>query len=63
MEGPLTMLVHGALVALVLFLVMKYILGQSDNKALTRSVLAGCLVSAYMILFGHKLPTQLNPNL
>jgi hypothetical protein len=63
MEGPLTMVVHGGLAALVLFLVMKYVLGQSNSKSLNRSVLAGCFTTSYMILFGHGLPNRLNPNL
>lgn len=63
MEGPLTMILHGSIIAFVLFFVMRYILGQSNNKALTRSVLLGCLSAVYMIMFGHRLPTRLNSNL
>lgn len=63
MESPLTMVLHGALIATVLYLVMKFMLGQSDIKALTRSVLIGLLVSAYMIVFGHGLPKHINSNL
>ena len=62
-EGPLTMVFHGALVALVLYLLMKYLLRQSNTKALTRSVLLGLLVAAYMIVFGHGLPNRVNYNL
>ena len=62
-EGPLTMVCHGALIALVLYLLMKYLLGQSDVKALTRSVLIGLLAATYMIVFGHGLPKRLNNNL
>ena len=62
-EGPIIMVGHGALVAVVLFLLMKYVLGQSDSKALTRSVLFGLLVSAYMVVFGHGLPNKINSNL
>ena len=63
MEGPLTMVFHGALIAVVLYLLMKFALRQSDKKALTRSVLIGLLVSIYMIVFGHGLPTRVNSNL
>jgi hypothetical protein len=62
-EGPLTMVLHGALVAVVLYLLMKYVLGQSDAKALTRSVLLGLLVAVYMLVFGHGLPNRVNSNL
>ena len=63
MEGPLTMVFHGALIAVVLYLLMKFALRQSDKKALTRSVLIGLLVSIYMIVFGHGLPNRVNSNL
>ena len=62
-HGPLNIVMQGALVALVLYLLMKYILGQSDSKALTRSVLLGLLVAAYMIIFGCGLPNKINSNL
>jgi hypothetical protein len=39
---------------------MKFVLGQSQNMALNRSILIGALALAYMILFGHGLPTQVN---
>ena len=63
MENPLIMVLHGALIAVVLYLVMKFMLRQSDTKALTRSVLIGLLVAAYMIVFGHSLPKRINSNL
>ena len=59
-ESPLTMIMHGALSAVVLYLVMKYLLSHSHNKALHRSVLLGLLVAAYMIVFGHNLPGRVN---
>lgn len=63
MEGPLTMVFHGVLITLFLFLIMKFLLKQSTAKALTRSVFIGLLIAAYMIAFGHGLPKKLNPNL
>ena len=62
-EGPLIMVLHGGVIALILFVLMKYVLKQSYTKALSRSVLCGLLASAYMIVFGHKLPTKVNKNL
>ena len=59
-EGPLIMVLHGALIALVLYLVMVYILGQSSPMALSRSVLIGSIAVAYMVLFGHGLPGRVN---
>ena len=63
MEGPLTMVFHGVLIAVVLYVLMKYVLGRSDVKSLNRSVLVGLLSAAYMIVFGHKLPLSVNRNL
>ena len=59
-EGPLIMVFHGSIIAAVLFVVMKYILKQPDNKAISRSVLCGLLAASYMIVFGHNLPTKMN---
>ena len=52
-EGPLDMVFHGVLLALVLYAVMTFLLGQSKSKSLARSVLVGSLAVSYMVLFGH----------
>ena len=39
---------------------MKFALRQSQTMALNRSILIGALALAYMILFGHGLPTHIN---
>ena len=57
------MVVHALLIGLVLYLVMVFLLGQSAMVAENRSILIAALVLAYMILFGHGLPTSLNKNL
>lgn len=57
------MVVHAVTIALVLFLVMRFVLGQSRSVAEDRSVLIGALVLAYMVLFGHGLPTRVNPRI
>jgi F0F1-type ATP synthase membrane subunit b/b' len=63
MEGALTMLVHAIIIAIFLYVVMKFALSQSNEKAIDRSVLIGALVLIYMILFGHGLPTHVNKNI
>jgi len=63
MEGPLTHVLHGAIIAAVLYVVMKFGLKQRDAKALSRSVLGGLLAAAYMIVFGHKMPGRVNSQL
>jgi hypothetical protein len=60
MEGPLTHLFHAFIITLVLYVLMKFALGQSQTMALNRSILLGAVALAYMILFGHGLPTQVN---
>lgn len=63
MESGLTMVVHSVVLALVLYLVMRYALGQSAAVAEDRSVLLGALILAYMVLFGHGLPKRVNPRI
>lgn len=63
MERGLIMVVHSIIIGIVAFLAMRYGLGQSVVKAENRSVLLGSVVLLYMLLFGHGLPTRLNPNL
>jgi hypothetical protein len=63
MEGALMMLVHAIIIAILLYVVMKFALNQSNDKAIDRSVLIGALVLIYMILFGHGLPTRMNKNI
>lgn len=64
METPIMMAVHGALIALVLYVIMRYALGQSDQVAQARSVLVGLVAAAYMVVFGHNVPPMgVNPAL
>ena len=63
MERGLMMAVHSIIIGALAFLVMRYGLGQSAMKAENRSVALTGFVLLYMVLFGHGLPTRLNPNL
>ena len=60
MERGLTMVLHSAVLAGLLYLLMRFVLGQPDMVAENRSILVGALVLAYMVLFGHGLPTAMN---
>jgi len=42
---------------------MIFVLGVQQKVAENRSILVSALVLIYMILFGHGLPTHLNPNI
>jgi hypothetical protein len=59
MDSPLTHLLHAVGIAVVLYLVMRFALGQSATMALNRSILLGAVSVIYMILFGHGLPTHM----
>lgn len=60
MEGPLTHVLHAFIITLLLYVLMKFALRQSQTMALNRSILIGAVALAYMILFGHGLPTRVN---
>lgn len=60
MEVPLIHLFHAFIIFVILYLIMRYGLFQSQNMALNRSLLLSAIALIYMILFGHRLPTQVN---
>jgi hypothetical protein len=62
-ERGLTMLLHSAIIAIIAYVIMKFLLNQPQLVSENRSLLIGAGILAYMILFGHGLPTKLNPNL
>lgn len=63
MESGFMMFIHSAIITIVLYVIMKYILKQSEMKAQDRSILIGAIVLIYMILFGHGLPRNMNANI
>jgi hypothetical protein len=63
MESGLTMVVHSVVLSGLLYLGLTYGLKQPQVKAVDRSVLVGGVLVVYMTLFGHGLPTRMNPNL
>lgn len=63
MESGFTMFIHSVIITAILYVIMKFILKQSDMVAQDRSILIGALILAYMILFGHSLPTHINRNI
>ena len=60
MEGVLSHLFHAFIITILLFIIMRFALRQSQTKSLNRSVLVGAIALIYMILFGHGLPTHIN---
>jgi hypothetical protein len=63
METGRTMFLHSVVIGMVAYLFMIYALGQSQMVAENRSFLLGAVVLAYMIMFGHGLPTSVNKGL
>jgi hypothetical protein len=63
MEPWIMMVMHSVIIGVVLFIIMFFVLGQKQIVAETRSVLLASLILAYMLLFGHGLPTSINKNL
>lgn len=63
MENGRMMVVHSLLIGVLLYLFMIFVLGQSQMVAENRSILIAALILAYMILFGHGLPTSINKSL
>ena len=63
MEGPLEMVLHGAVVAVIVYVVCKFLFKESESKCMTRSVALGLVVALYMVVFGHRMPGKVNPNL
>jgi hypothetical protein len=63
MESGFTMFIHSAIITVILYVIMKFILKQSEMVAQDRSILIGALVLVYMILFGHSFPSNINKNI
>lgn len=63
MDRGLTMIVHAAIIGIILYLIMRYVLKQEVPVAEDRSVLIFAVVVMYMVLFGHGMPTTINHNI
>ena len=57
------MVLHSLVIGIVLYIFMKFVLGQKQVVAENRSILLAALVLAYMIVFGHGLPGSINKSL
>jgi hypothetical protein len=63
MEKGRTMVLHSAIICILLYLFMIFILGQNKIVAENRSILLAAIILIYMIVFGHGLPYSINKNL
>jgi TRAP-type C4-dicarboxylate transport system permease small subunit len=57
------MLAHAAILGVVIYMIMRYVLNQSALVAEDRSIVIAAFVLIYMVMFGHGMPNQLNRNL
>ena len=57
------MLSHSIVIGIIIYIIMIKGTEQTQIVCENRSILIASLILVYMILFGHSLPTQLNPNL
>lgn len=60
MEEVFIHIFHAFIITIILYVIMKFLLRQSQTMALNRSILIGVIALIYMILFGHGLPTHIN---
>jgi len=63
MESGLTMLLHSAIIGIILYVFMVYILKQRQVVAENRSIVLAAIVLIYMVMFGHGMPTKVNSDL
>ena len=63
MESGLTMLSHSAVIGVILYVIMVYVLKQRQVVAENRSIVLAALVLIYMVVFGHGMPTKVNSDL
>jgi len=63
MESGLTMLLHSAIIGIILYIFMVYVLKQRQAVAENRSIVLAAIVLIYMVMFGHGMPTKVNSDL
>ena len=63
MESGLTMLLHSAIIGVILYVIMVYVLKQRQVVAENRSIVLAAVVLIYMVVFGHGMPTKVNRDL
>jgi hypothetical protein len=64
MESGLKMVMHSIIIGVVLYILMVYLLKQTQPVATDRSILIGAIILVYMTLFGHSFPPgKINPNI
>jgi len=57
------MIIHSAIIGIILYFFMIYVLKQQPIVSETRSIVISAFVLIYMVMFGHGLPKEINKNL
>ena len=57
-EGGFMMFIHSAIISVVIYVIMRFLLKQPEIVSQNRSVLIGAFILIYMVLFGHGLPDR-----
>lgn len=64
MESGFSHVIHTLIISFVFYVILVYVLKQSRDSSIDKSILLGAIFLMYMILFGHHLPTNgINPNI
>ena len=63
MESGLTMLLHSAIIGIILYVFMVYVLKQRRVVAENRSIVLAAIVLIYMVMFGLGMPNKVNSDL
>ena len=63
MESGRMMILHSAIIGVILYLIMVFLLGQKSVVAENRSIVIAAIILIYMIVFGHGLPKSINKDL
>jgi len=63
MERGYVMVIYSTIIGVLLYLFMLFVLKQNTRVAEDRSIVLSSIALIYMVVFGHKLPTSINPNL
>jgi len=50
------MILHAIIIAIVVYLILKFLIGQPVVVARRNSIWVGIFVLIYMLIFGHRLP-------
>lgn len=58
MSDAFNHLLHAFILAIVAYIILKYVLQESSHTAMNRSSILGAIAFMYMMFFGHGLPTH-----